>query len=262
MAIVTLTTDLGTSDFYVGAIKGNLISQIPQVNIVDISHNIKHFDTAHAAFVIKNCFEQFPVGSIHILGVRPEITPEIDHVAILYKGHYFIGADNGQFSLIFDQQPEKIISLNVNVTDQSLAFPTRGVFVYAAAHISRGGPIELLGRAKDFVRVNMNVQPILTDSMIRGSILHVDSFGNLITNVHKTQFIQLQNNRDFELTFRGIIGNGIKKINQSYFEQPEGELVALFGSTGYLEIGIHFGNANHLLGLKKNDTISINFYDH
>lgn len=179
----------------------------------------------------------------------------------MYKGHYFIGADNGQFSLIFDHQPEKIISLNINLSEQALAFPTRGVFVTAAAHLARGGQLELLGREKDFVRVNMNVQPVINNEMIRGSILHIDSFGNLITNIQKTQFTQLKQNRTFEITFRGI-GNGIKRIFNAYHEQTEGELVALFGSTGFLEIGIHFGNAHHLLGLKKGDTITINFNDY
>ena len=113
MAVITLTTDLGTKDYYVAALKGNIYKELPDVSIVDISHDIDKYNIAQAAFVIKNCFQDFPKSSIHILGVRPEKTESIDHVLAQYKGHFFVGADNGIFSLIFDHPPEKVVALNI-----------------------------------------------------------------------------------------------------------------------------------------------------
>ena len=109
MAIITLTTDWGEKDYYIGTVKGSILSLMPNVTIVDISHKINHFDIEPASFVIKNCYKSFPKGTIHIIGVNSEASIETPHVLICYQGYYFIGADNGIFSLIFDEKPEKII---------------------------------------------------------------------------------------------------------------------------------------------------------
>src|SRR3989338_5913938 len=104
MPIITLTTDLGSSDFYVGALKGAILSQLADVTLVDITHNIPLYNFSKAAFIVRNCYKDFPQGTIHIIGVNPEIDAETAHVAIFYNGHYFIGADNGMFSLIFEDR--------------------------------------------------------------------------------------------------------------------------------------------------------------
>ena len=109
MPIITLTTDLGLKDFYVGSLKGTILNQLADVTIVDISHNIPLYDYSKAAFIVRNCYLDFPQGTIHIIGLNPEIDSESVHVAIFYNGHYFIGADNGMFSLIFDSTPDKIV---------------------------------------------------------------------------------------------------------------------------------------------------------
>src|SRR3989344_8200052 len=111
MPIITLTTDLGSTDFYVGSLKGAILSQLADVTIVDITHNIPLYDFSKAAFIVRNCYRDFPKGTIHVIGVNPETDAETTHVAIEYDGYYFIGADNGVFSLIFDNIPDKIVEL-------------------------------------------------------------------------------------------------------------------------------------------------------
>ena len=101
MSFITLTSDLGVTDHYVASVKGSIYSEVPQAVIVDVTHHIEKYNMAQAAFIVKNAFASFPVGTIHLIGVRPFASDWVDHIVALYKGHYFIGADNGMFSLIF-----------------------------------------------------------------------------------------------------------------------------------------------------------------
>ena len=141
MSIITLTTDLGLKDYYVAGIKGHILSQLPDANIVDISHEIPAFNISVAAFCLKNCYYDFPKGSIHIIGVSPEANEFTRHVVIKYQNHYFIGADNGIFSLLFDEIPEVIFDLNIISNEEKRTFPTKDIFVSAACHIGRGGTL-------------------------------------------------------------------------------------------------------------------------
>ena len=107
MPIITLTTDLGLKDHYVASVKGAILSQIPDINIVDITHNIDAFNISQTAYVIRNCYKNFPAGSIHILGVDAELSIDNSHLAVFAGGHYFIGTDNGTFPLLFDDLKAK-----------------------------------------------------------------------------------------------------------------------------------------------------------
>ncbi len=141
MAIITLTTDLGTKDHYVGVLKGSILNLCPDATIVDISHEIPPYDILKAAYTLKNCFNDFPEGSIHIVGVNPEISMEAINLAILYKGQYFIGSDNGVFSLIFEEKPEKIMEIGIMANPDAITFPTKDIFTKAACHIAKGGTL-------------------------------------------------------------------------------------------------------------------------
>jgi len=145
MPIITLTTDMGLKDYYVGAVKGAILTQFPGAVIVDISHSVSSFDIQEAAFIIKNCYLDFPPGTIHIIGVNPERSEDTPHIACFINGHYFIGADNGIFSIVFDKKPVQIVELKHSGTKESLTFPTRDVFVAAACHLAQGGALEKTG---------------------------------------------------------------------------------------------------------------------
>ena len=136
-------------DHYLAAVKGSIHKLIPDAEIVDISHNIPSFDLNQTSFIIRNSYKYFPEGSIHIIGVKSDASISTPHTAVLYDGHYFIGADNGVFSLIFDHDPDKIVELDIIQDSDSFTFSTRDVFVIAAAHIASGKPFEELGIVKE-----------------------------------------------------------------------------------------------------------------
>ena len=162
MPIITLTTDLGLKDHYVASVKGEIRSQISEISIVDITHNIEAFNISQTVYVIRNCYKNFPKGSIHILGVDSELSIDNSHLAVFSDGHYFIGADNGIFSLLFDElQPEKIVELNISQNSDSLTFPIKDVFVIAACHIARGGTLEIIGKeVPEFKDIKSELKPV------------------------------------------------------------------------------------------------------
>ena len=260
MAVITLTTDLGTKDYYVAALKGNIYKELPDVSIVDISHDIDKYNIAQAAFVIKNCFQDFPKSSIHILGVRPEKTESIDHVLAQYKGHFFVGADNGIFSLIFDHPPEKVVALNIRESLEGINFPTKDVFVKAACHIARGGTPEIIGNAKNSINERTNFAAVVSPSSIRGFVIYIYSYGNVITNITREVFNEVGKGRGFSIAF-GNSRYTLNEIKNQYIDSVEGELLALFGSSGYLEIAICAGNAKELVGLHLTHSVTIIFND-
>src|ERR1700744_6705449 len=113
MAIITLTTDLGDKDIYQAALKGSIYKLLPTVNIVDITHNVAAFNVQQAAFILKNSFYYFPDATVHLIGIDTVFNEETKYLAIKYKNHFFVGADNGIFSLMFDQEPDEVVELNI-----------------------------------------------------------------------------------------------------------------------------------------------------
>ena len=137
MPIITLTTDLGTTDHYVSAVKATILRQLDDANIVDISHDIPPFNIIHAAFVLRNVYLEFPQGSIHIIGVNAESNDDANHIAVFANGHYFIGTDNGIFSLLLDVKPDKIVEITATRDSDNENFPIKDVFAKTACHIAR-----------------------------------------------------------------------------------------------------------------------------
>ncbi|MBI2279496.1 MAG: SAM-dependent chlorinase/fluorinase [Bacteroidetes bacterium] len=260
MPIITLTTDLGSTDFYVGSLKGAILSQLADVTIVDISHNVPLYNFSKAAFIVRNCYQDFPQGTIHIIGVNPEIDNETAHVAIYHNGHYFIGADNGMFSLIFDTAPDKIVELNINQDTDKITFPTRDVFSKAACHIARGGTLEVLGRIKNELNIRTLFQATTVNNLIKGMITYIDRYGNVHTNVSEDLFKNFGKGRKFTIYLRSS-SYEITEISKTYNETYEGGIVAIFNTTGHIEIALNKGNAHSLLGLKEMNPFTIEFYD-
>jgi len=257
MPIITLTTDLGLKDYYVGAIKGTIYKHLKDVNIVDISHYINRFDITQAAFVIKNVFQDFPKGTVHILGVRPNQNVQIKHVAVQYADQFFVGADNGIFSLFLDAAPQKVVRLESSELSTS-TFPTRDVFAAAAAHLAGGKKIESLGESVNTLNQSTGPRAVLDESVIRGTVIYVDTYGNAITNISKDMFEEIGQNRPFQIMFR-MPNYEISTISKAYDEVVEGERLALFGSSGLLQISMNAGNASQLLGLELNSSVTVQF---
>ena len=264
MGIITLTTDMGLKDYYVAAVKGTILSQLPEATIVDISHEIPPFDIATASFVIRNTFRDFPKGTVHIIGVNPEADLETHHLIVEFDGHFFIGADNGIFSLLFDRAPDKIVELNLAQDSDELTFPTKHVFVKAACHLARGGTPEIIGRVIEKMNERELFRAVVEGNVIRGTVIYIDSYGNVITNITESLFKEVGKGRAFTIYFRRS-SYDIHTIHKAYHDVPEGEKVALFSAGGYLEIAINKGvegsggGANKLFGLKVTDTVRIEF---
>lgn len=254
MGIITLTSDWGYTDFYQASVKGMIYKYLPTATIVDISHSIKAFDLVEAAFAVKNAYPSFPDGSVHIIGLSAEETLTNAHTIVYYDKQYFIGNDNGIFSMIFDKQPEKIIELDVLFDSTVNTFASRDRFVKAATHLAQGKPIEDLGDEKTELVCMMLFEPSANQDGIKGIVSYVDNFENLFTNITFDFFNNHIGNHKFEILFNSY---RIKHISNSYSDVRPGEIVALFASNGMLEIAINKGNASSLLGMRKRSTVII-----
>lgn len=275
MPIITLTTDFGHKDHFVGAIKGTIYRELTDAKIVDISHNISPFNIQECAYILKNSYKAFPEGTIHIVGVDSEPTLENQHIAVLVDGHYFISANNGVICLITAEiKPEKVVEINIP-NPMHGSFPVLDVFVQVACHISRGGTLEVVGKPFHQLKDLREFSPRVTDNgaTIIGSVIYIDNYGNVVTNIQKTLFEAYRNGRQFELNARNkkieiihhkysdIINFNLDKVQR----KGAGDLLALFNSSGYIELAIYksdlntVGGAATLLGLDFRDTIVINF---
>ncbi len=258
MGIITLTTDLGTKDFYQAALKGSLLKLLPSANLVDISHDISAFNIPHAAFVLKNSFYYFPKETVHLIGIDSVYHENSKYLALRYKDHFFVGSDNGIFSLLFDEQPSEVVEINIMQDLNFLHFPLSDILAKAACHLAKGGKLNEIGISINGIEQRMTLQPVIEGDIIRGSVIYIDSFQNVITNITKELFTKQQKNRNFNLFFRR--NESISSLSWHYNEVPEGEKLCLFGISNHLEIAINKGNASGLLGLHLGDIVRIEFY--
>ncbi len=256
MAIITLTTDLGLKDYYVSAVKGSILSQFPEVTIVDVSHQIPSFNIQEAAYVLKNSYPNFPEGTVHIIGVNAEIAEQSPPIALEVSGHYFIGADNGIFSLLFDKIPDKIVELTIQYDSTHPTFPTRDIFAKAACHLARGGKLDLIGILRSGVNERILFRPVTLGDNLRGSIIYIDSYNNVVTNITHNLVKEISKGRRFSIHFGS---HEIEKLSKTYQDVIEGEILALFNAAGHLEIAMNRGKASQLLNLHMGDTITLLF---
>jgi S-adenosylmethionine hydrolase len=256
MTIVTLTTDWNTNDYYVGAIKGKILSQSTQAQVVDISHQVPSFNITHAAFIIRNCYYNFPKGSIHIIGVNTEGGKKMPFLLVEYKKHYFIGTDNGIFGLLFSEVPDRIIELKP--PKETRSFSSFSVFSETASRLANGDKPEALGKAVKTYQEKIPLRAAIDRSVITGSVIYVDSFRNAITNITRELFDRIGDGRAFEIHSQSI-HNTITRLNTYYHETAPGEILAIFNSVGLLEIAINKGNAADLLNLSVNSSVRVKF---
>ena len=260
MTIITLTSDLGTKDSYLASVKGSIYSQLETAKVIDITNEISPFNIQQAAYVVRNCFKDFPPGTIHIISVDDELSLKNEHLAVKADGHYFIGSDNGLFSLLLSEmKAERIVRLNISQTTNCMTFATKNIFVPAACHLARGGTMEIIGtEVADFEIQKTELNAVITKDMIRGAVIYVDSYGNAITNISKEVFENAQKGRNFSILF-GREDEQITAISAKYKEVPPSEKLAIFGENRLLQIAINQGKANKLLGLRLHEIIRVEF---
>ena len=264
MSIITLTSDYGTKDFFVSAIKGVILSELNNVNIVDISHEITPFHLPECAYIIKNTYKNFPKNSIHIIAI--EEIKNTRHIAVYIDEHYFITADSGLLSLIFPKtKPIEIVEIDIGGEHETELFPAKDVFAKVACHILRGGKLSVIGHNLNEFKSFKNLIPVEINNgkSLIGEVIYIDRFGNIITNINIDLFYQKKGERDFMIYLPR--GKEITQINKTYSDVGDGMVVMLFNSSHLLEVAINRADKNAesgastLLGIKEGDQIIINF---
>ncbi|WP_396184018.1 S-adenosyl-l-methionine hydroxide adenosyltransferase family protein [Flavobacterium sp.] len=274
MSIITLTTDYGLKDHFVGALKGKIISEFPDAKIIDISHEIDPFNIAEASYILQASFANFPKGTVHLIGVDAERNTENEHLAMQWNDQFFVCADNGILSMLTQRiLPQKIVAINIhdrlpeNATDMD-------VFKTVACHLAKGGTLNVIGKEITELKSITDFQPIVSKdgNSIKGNVIYIDHFGNIVFNISKKQFLELSKGRTYEIVMKP---KSIKTILPNYssvaisdkfpIKYYEGEKLAIFNEAGFLEIAIFrsnpktVGSASSLLGFSYRDTITINF---
>jgi len=275
MPIITLTTDFGTKDHFVGAVKGAIYNELKDVRIVDISHHVTPFGITEAAYILKNSYQNFPNNTIHIIGVDSEISVENKPIAIELDNQYFICCDNGIISMITNEiNPDKIVEITIQNTGDG-KFSILDVFVRVACHIARGGMLEVIGKQIEEIKKLYEIQPLVNveENKIVGSVIYIDNFGNVISNISEKTFNNVGKGREFEVVARNY---SFKTIYKKYNDivdysipadkrQDDGKKLAIFNSENFLEISMYrsnlktVGGASSLLGLNYRDNITVRF---
>lgn len=256
--IITLLTDFGKRDPYVAVMKGVILSLSPETNLVDLTHQIPPQDITTAAFFLSEAAPLFPPGTIHLAVVDPGVGTSRRGLAAKAGGHFWVGPDNGLFHLVFQLSGSvEAVSLeNPRYFRESVSptFHGRDIFAPVAAHLSLGAPLGALGPPITDPVALPWPEPAFTPEAVRGEIVYVDGFGNLVSNIRGRDLLGWLG----EAAPLLILGSlTLQKIGRTYGEVPPGELLALVGSHGFLEISCNQGSAALRLGVDKGRSLSI-----
>ncbi len=256
--LITLLTDFGLRDHYVAAMKGVILGISPGARIVDISHQVAPYSIAEAAYTLSQAWRCFPKGTTHIAVVDPGVGSSRRAIAVDAEGHRFITPDNGLPSLILDSvrgyKVREITASRYFRQPVSNTFHGRDIFAPVAAHLANGLVFSKLGEALSDPVIGTFAKPIPNGvNKWLGTILHIDSFGNIITNFSESEFVRMEH-KPFKL---GIHKGVIKHFSRSYASSVPGQLFALWGSSGYLEVSINQSNAAFALGAVTGSAVSL-----
>jgi Uncharacterized conserved protein len=257
MQIVTLTTDWKSGDYNTARLRACILSCCKNVEIVDITHNIQSYSTLQAAFIVKNTYKYFPVGSIHIIGVNSEPSQKNEIAVMKSDGHFFAGTNNGMLSSICEEQPNSIVALPYD--DEHHSFRALNMFANCVKAISAGVELEEFGK-KCELQQEFTSKPSYYESRIIGRVIYIDAFGNAITNIERKDFERIGKNRKFEIVVQNNLVK-ITNISQYYDDVKSGRILALFNSIGLLELAINEGNISTLNSLDTKSAIIIKFIE-
>jgi S-adenosylmethionine hydrolase len=248
--LVTLLSDFGLRDTYVAQMKAVIIGLDPTVRLVDVTHEVEPGNVMEAALALESAWGLFPEGSVHLAVVDPGVGSSRAPLAVEAAGHFFVGPDNGLFSLVPASGPEaRAVRLHEDFRPVSATFHGRDVFAPAAAHLALGRPLEELGEAVEAIRTLPLPEVLLEPGVVMGEIIHMDHFGNLVTNL-----------RPWHLEGRKLLGLRTgpllrHSVSRTYSDVPEGECLFLWNSAGRLEVACREGHAAMLLGLGVGDAV-------
>jgi S-adenosyl-L-methionine hydrolase (adenosine-forming) len=249
--IITLTTDFGLADPFVGIMKGVILGIASDAQLVDITHEIRSYDILEGALVLESAYRYFPDGTVHLAVVDPGVGSVCRPIAVASNGHTFVAPDNGVLSNVMDAGASAywITNNSLFLKSVSRTFHGRDIFAPVAAHLARGASIESLGpRITDFVTKNVP-KPHVQDGRIVGAVLRIDKYGNVITNLRRQHL-----GGDFAIR---VAGRSITRLCSNFSEGRPGEFFAVEGSTGYIELALNQGSAADRLSLRPGAEIEL-----
>ncbi len=257
MQIVTITSDWNNDDYYLAALKGRILSKLPEIKIIELTNKINLYNSLQAAFIIKSSFFHFPENTIHLIAVNTESNENNPFVIVKAYNQYFIGVDNGIFFLMFGNEVED--SVKVNLSSNYPSFMILDIFPELIKRITFEKSLKNIGEKYDGFIKQTPIIPTIDENTINGLVVYIDSYKNIITNISKDVFEEQCKNRKFNILVKSNYYK-IDKISKKYSDVPEGELVALFNSLNLLEIAINRGHLAELLSININSIIRIKFY--
>ena len=269
MPLLTLTTDFGLDDAYLAAMKGAILSIAPDCRMVDLSHGVAARDVMGAGFVLRGAALYFPPGTVHLAVVDPGVGTDRHPIAARIEGQTFVGPDNGLFSLLLDPSagsgqadPEAVVVLNRpefwRTPTPSATFHGRDIFAPVAAHLAAGRTLAEVGTPIEDMRRLHWVQPLADAEGVQGWVVHIDRFGNAVTNIPGALLAAHRAERAFKCYVGSAILDG---LHRTYADVDEGEPVALVGSAGLLEVSVNGGDAAQLLSIQKGSAVNVVFAD-
>lgn len=249
---------MGYTDYYTGVVKGALYNLLPNVQLIDLTHRLTLDDgIIPAAFVLRNSYRMFPPSTIHVMAVNTRLDFNSRHVVFMHEGYFFVGTDNGVFSLAFDTEPEEVYDISHHRGADG-PFPVLEVFVPAVARLANGEQPSDLGLPIPEGLIKKVMQrPTLDANQILGTVIYSDHYGNAITNISKEMYLNVSQGRKPNITIRPM---GYKvEFGKNYHDVNSGDIIALFNSMGMLEIAMSNGNLLKLVRVGVSAQIKVEF---
>lgn len=254
MQLISLITDYGLDDHYSAEMKAALYKNCENVRILDVCHNLKVYDIFLAAYYLKNIIPSLPDDSINIVSVNNYYEKYPKYLVFKKDGQYYIGPDNGIFSMVMEEiEDPHLIDLEKCAGKQVFQ-----IYAHAAACIHHGLPLDEFALPVKEYNARLGFRPVVTSNQIKATIIHIDHYENVITNLSKELFEKSRNGRSFSIYYKP--NEPIEMLSRHYGEVGPGETLAWFNAAGHLEIAINMGKASSTLHLFANETIQIDFH--
>ncbi len=260
MPVITLISDRSTDDFFLGRLKGKILTACNNITIIDLAHNIGQHSVSRAAFILKNSWRDFPDKTVHLIGVDSECNGKRKHLIAEINKQFFIVSDNGLLSLVFEpSELQNVVKIEFCNREIKMT-PALFAFAEAACEIIKGKKIEDLGNTTQNIQRMLAIKPVFDTSYILGNLVYTDSYGNAVSNISFDLFQEVAGERSFKI-FAGTLKDPIVKISLRYQDVEEGDVTAVFNSLGLLEIAMNKGDLAKLMNFDNNTKIRIEFYD-
>lgn len=279
MGLITITSDWGDQDHYAAAVKAKVYSYFPDARIIDVSHHVPLFDIGKAAYFLRNVYPYSPEGTVHLIGVNTISGKDRAHLIVCSNNQFFVGADNGIFSLLFPKNeiPTAVYEITEMQDHPSFTFPSRDLFAKVAASLAQGTPPEKLGKQSQIQNLITPSAPIVryqeipedgsTFAEIVGEVNYIDRYGNINTNIHRNLFdSMLEKFANFEINYKDPIRKilhteSIRTISKAYSDVRVSDVLALFTGDGYLQISQNESSAANMLGFRLRMPVIIRFWN-